>query len=79
MELKRRERKVNLDQMSAEQVDQISLQLGEKVREICDEAVAKANKLLSVYGMTAKMQIVLDHPEMKKEQEVQKKAPQSLT
>lgn len=85
MELKNRERKVDLSKMEASQVDQISLQLGDMIRQICDDAVAKANRLLNVYGMNAKMQIVIEHPEMKGKQEVQKKrgrpkkASQSLT
>lgn len=88
MELRERERKVDLNSMSTDQVDEISAQLGDKVREICDEAVAKANRLLNIYGMSAKMQIVLDHPDLKKESKVQeapkkkrgrpKKATQSL-
>ena len=72
MELKERERKVDITKMSREQVDSISQQIGDKVREICDEAVLKANKILNIYGMSAKMQIVIDHPELAKAPPVQK-------
>lgn len=60
-------KKANLDHMSEDQAEVISELIGEKVRKICDEAVEKANKLLNVYGMSAKMQIVIDHPDLKQE------------
>ena len=64
MELKR-ERKLDISKLPAEQVDVISKQIGEKIRQICDKAVEEANTLLNVYGMKAKMQIVVEHPDLK--------------
>lgn len=61
-----RERKLDISSMPADQVDAISAQLGERIREICDKACDDANRLLHVYGMRAKMQIVIDHPDLAK-------------
>lgn len=58
---KTRRRKVDVSTMTLEQVDNISIQLGSKIKDICQEAVEKANKLLSVYGLSAKMAISLDN------------------
>lgn len=58
---KTRQRKVDINSMTLEQVDDISIQLGTKIKDICQEAVEKANKLLSVYGLSAKMSISLDN------------------
>lgn len=60
MELKDRERKVDVNKMSPEEVDVLSVQLGNKIRAICDEAVAKANEVLNIYGASAKMQIEIN-------------------
>ena len=73
-----RERKLDINNMPPEQVDAISKQLGDRIREICDKAVEEANRLLNVYGMSAKMQIVIDHPDLKKENGTPKKVSQSL-
>lgn len=84
-----RERKLDITKLPPEQVDIISEQLGGRIREICDKACDDANRLLNVYGMQAKMQIVIDHPDLKKTpiitEEPKKKrgrprkAPQSLS
>jgi len=60
MNLKERERKVDLNLMSAPEIDVLSIQLGNKMREICDEAAQKANALLNIYGMNAKIAIAFD-------------------
>lgn len=65
MDLKDRERKVDVENMSIEQVDQLSVQIGEKVRGICDEAADKINAILAIYGMSAKIQIALGAAEKK--------------
>lgn len=57
MELKDRERKVDVNMMSPAEVDILSIHLGNKIKAICDEAVAKANAILNIYGASAKMQI----------------------
>ena len=52
-----RERKVDVSKMSAEEVDVLGIQIGNRIKTICDEAVAKANLLLNIYGASAKMMI----------------------
>lgn len=54
-----RERKVDIEKLTPEQADQISVQIGEKVKEINNKAVAEVNRLLNIYGMEAKMSIVI--------------------
>lgn len=46
--------------MSAEQIDNISEQIGEKIRVICDEASVKVNDILKIYGASAKIAIAFD-------------------
>lgn len=60
MELKERVRKVDVTKMSTEQVDNLSDQIGEKVRGICDEAAQRINSILSIYGMSAKIAIAFN-------------------
>lgn len=52
-----RERKVDIDKLTPEQADQLSAQIGEKIREIADKAVEDSNRILKIYGMEAKMAI----------------------
>ena len=60
MELQKRERKVDITKLNNEQLDNISAQIGEKVRAICDEASAKVNAILNIYGASAKIAIAFD-------------------
>lgn len=60
MDLQNSEQKIDLNSMSNESVDQLSAQIGERIRLICDEAVEKANKILAIYGLTSKMQIQIN-------------------
>lgn len=60
MELKDRERKIDISKMDKEAVDNLSIQIGEKVRQICDEAADRVNAILKIYGMSAKMAIQFD-------------------
>ena len=55
-----RERKLDINKLSPEQVDVVSKQIGEKIKQICDKASEEANRLLNVYGMQAKMQIFIE-------------------
>lgn len=72
---------IDANKMAPKQVDDLSIQLGDSIRKICDDAIEKANSLLNIYGMSAKMQIVIDHPELKgpekKKRGRPRKAPQS--
>lgn len=60
MELKNRERKLDVEKLTLEQADALSVQISEKVKEINDKAINEANRFLNVYGMEAKMVIVID-------------------
>lgn len=60
MELKDRERKIDVNKLSGDEVDNLSKQIGDKVREICDEAATKVNAILKIYGMNAKIAIQFD-------------------
>jgi hypothetical protein len=71
MQLKDRERKLDINLLSPEQADVVATQLGEKIKQICDKAVEEANTLLNIYGMQAKMQIFIDGKDSN--------PPQSLT
>ena len=68
MELRDRKRSVDLNKLSVEQAEEISNQLGEKIKQICDKACEEANRLLTIYSMTAKMQIVVQPVEIIQEE-----------
>ncbi len=57
MELRERTRKVDISNMSDEALDNLSSQIGDKVRQITDNAVEQVNSLLGIYGLSAKMLI----------------------
>ena len=54
-----RVRSVDVSRLTPEDADRLSVQIGEKVRQICDQAVENANRLLNIYGMEAKMQFAV--------------------
>lgn len=54
-----RTRFVDVESLPEDQLEQIQQQLGNKIREIVDQACEQANKFLNVYGMEAKMDIVI--------------------
>jgi hypothetical protein len=58
-----RERKVDVTKLPEDQVDALSIQIGDKVRGIVDEAADRINKILAVYGMSAKIAIAYEIPE----------------
>jgi hypothetical protein len=69
MELSERVRKVDVTKMTPEEVDRLSVQIGSKVRQICDEAANKINAILDIYGMKkAKIAISFGDLEEVKEQ-----------
>lgn len=55
MELRDRERKIDVSKMPKEDVENLSIQIGDKCREICDDAALRINSILSIYGMSAKI------------------------
>lgn len=60
MDLQNRVRKVDISKMDSEAVDNLSDQIGEKIRAICDEASGKVNSILNIYGASAKIAIAFD-------------------
>lgn len=46
-----RQRKVDVDALTMEQVDQLSEQIGKEIAKIMDQANISCNKLLGVYGL----------------------------
>lgn len=66
-----RERKVDLSKMTIEEADNISIQIGERVRQICDEAAEKTNSILKIYGMSCKIAIAFDTLENKTESQAE--------
>lgn len=83
MELQERKRSFDISKLTPEDADALSTQIGQRVTEICDKAVAEANRLLNIYGMEAKMQIAIGESgsfaekPIKKQRVKSKKAPKS--
>jgi hypothetical protein len=63
-----RKRQIDPEKLSDEQIQQLSDQIGGKLREICDKACEEANRILSVYNMKARMQIELTSKEFDEKQ-----------
>ena len=53
-------RKVDIEKDLNLDPDQLSQDISKKIRNIVDEAVEESNKLLKIYGLTSKMQIVIE-------------------
>jgi frataxin-like iron-binding protein CyaY len=60
MERKRKVTQEQLEKMSEEQLQKIEEKLGSKLREMVDRTCEEANKLLEIYGLQTKMQIVIE-------------------
>lgn len=58
-----RKRQVNIDQLNEEQIQVLIDQLGIKVRTMVDETCERANKILNVYGMQLKLEVVIQPKE----------------
>lgn len=58
-----RKRAIDINKLSAEQVEQLTEQISKKILVIVDEAITQANKMLNIYGLEAKMQIALQKQE----------------
>jgi len=70
-----RKRSFDINKLNTEEAEQLSTDLGAKVREICDEACEKANKILNIYGMKAQMQIVINEINEEKPEMVPQNTP----
>lgn len=58
----KRNRKVDVDRLTVEQVDKISEVLGQKLGKICDRAAEEANNILKIYGLETRLQFVQPFP-----------------
>ena len=58
-----KQRIANLESMSEAEADRIGDKIGDKVRLFIDEACAKANKLLSIYGLRIKISFIVEKTE----------------
>ena len=54
-----RERSVNAEQLSAEQLELLAEQIGNKINGMVDDVCLKANEMLKIYGLEAKMQVAI--------------------
>jgi hypothetical protein len=59
-EINERKRFVDVNTLNEEQRTLLEAQIGEKVAKIVDESVEKANKILAVYGLKSKMQLLIE-------------------
>lgn len=55
-----RARKVDVEQLDSEQLQELTVQMSAALNKIVDDACAKANSLLTIYGLQTKMQIVIE-------------------
>ena len=62
-----RERRLDVNKLTIEQIDELSAQIGERVRGMCDQTADKINQLLTIYGLRAKVAIVFEPLEKKEE------------
>lgn len=58
-----RVRRVDVNNLSEQQVDELSDLIGTKVRDIVDEACDRINTILGIYGLQAKIQFVIQEKE----------------
>jgi hypothetical protein len=55
----RRKRKVDIQNLPEDQLEQLTQQISNKMKKLIDETCGKANKILDVYGLKAKMTLVI--------------------
>lgn len=58
--MSRQSKKVDVKKLSIQEVEKLSVDIGDQVRDIVDSACTKANKILNQYGLQTKMQIVME-------------------
>jgi len=63
-----RKKRLNINDLTIEQADELSGEIGSKINAITDKAINKINTLLSKYGMIAKVAVVLEPLESAQEE-----------
>jgi hypothetical protein len=78
MELKDRERKIDVEKLSIDQADALSAQIGVAIGKIMDEANLKCNQLLNIYGLQTQISYnILKIGEKSQKTRKSKKAPKA--
>jgi len=62
-----RERKVNVKNINDDQLELLIAEISKKITKMVDSVCDKANRMLNVYGLQAKMQIAIQPIEKDKE------------
>lgn len=70
-----REKLIDINKLDKASADALSLQLGVATRNMVDEAADKINNLLKIYGMSAKLQVVISGNELPAQVPAPKAAP----
>lgn len=73
MELQERKRSIDIANLSKEEAENLSQQIGGRVRAMVDEAAEKINALLKIYSMEAKLSVVIGTPVVLKKQRKSRK------
>ena len=60
---KKNKKPINIEGLSPEELENLSVELGEEIRDLCDAACLKANKLIKKYGLKVKMGFVIEQLE----------------
>lgn len=68
--MQERKRFIDVEKLDPKQALEIADELGVAIRTMIDETIERANKLLAIYGMVAKMQVAI-HKIGDEESEVQ--------
>lgn len=58
--MKKKAKKFDPFKLTAKEADELAVEIGSKVREICDNAAEEINKILSKYKMKASLSINLE-------------------
>lgn len=65
--MRERKRNVDIDKVDDANIEDLSNKIGQKVNKMIDDVIAEVNKLLGVYGMEAKMEVIIKEKENKEE------------
>lgn len=65
--MRERKRNVDIEKVEDEKLEDLSNQIGEKVKNLVDNTILEVNKILAIYGMEAKMEVVITEKEEVKE------------
>ena len=78
MESQGKDQQVDIEKLSIEQADALSVQIGQAIAQIMDEANSKCNAVLNIYGMQTQIHYKLVKlGENPKKQRKNKKTPKS--